>query len=244
MRGICKFRSGILAIGAAVVVGNWTLPVKACDLALAFAVDVSGSIDQKDFRIQMQGLADGLRDGVVSEALVKSNARVMLVQWTGSTRQVVNIPWVQITSFSDVEILARRIENTERSWRNYSTAIGEALAFVAKRFDQVPGCKRNVVDMSGDGVSNEGIEPVEAKPELHARTITVNALVIEESDPGLTAYFWENVISGDGAFVVTANGFEDYPAKMRQKLLREISKQIAWIEPKSFWGIKAKINHQ
>lgn len=218
-----KILVGSLALATATVVS----PVLACDLALALAVDVSGSVDQKDFQTQMQGLADGLRDGVVSEALVKSSASVMLVQWTGSTRQIVSIPWVQISSFTDVESLARRIETTERTWRNYSTAIGEALIFTAAKFDQVPTCKRRVIDVSGDGVSNEGIELIVTMPQLRAKSITVNALVIEESNPGLTEYFWENVIGGAGAFVVTANGFDQYPAKMRQKLLREISKQIA-----------------
>ena len=38
----------------------------ACDLALVLAVDVSGSVDAKEYRIQMDGLAEGLRDGVVT----------------------------------------------------------------------------------------------------------------------------------------------------------------------------------
>jgi Ca-activated chloride channel family protein len=43
----------------------------------------------------------------------------------------------------------------------------------------------------------------------------------------LTEYFWENVILGDGAFVITANSYEEYPARMRRKLLREVTKQIS-----------------
>ena len=35
----------------------------------------------------MDGLAAGLRDGVVSEALVKARARVLLLQWSGQSRQ-------------------------------------------------------------------------------------------------------------------------------------------------------------
>lgn len=229
-----KFKNSLFAIGLSVAASTCASAVLACDLALALAVDVSGSVDPKDYRIQMQGLADGLRDGIVSEALVKSNAAVMLVQWTGSSRQVVNIPWVKIRSFEDVEDLASRIETTERTWRSFSTAIGEALGFTATAFDQVPDCKRRVIDVSGDGISNEGIEPREVSAALRAKNITVNALVIEEFDQALTPYFWENVIGGEGAFVVTANGFEEYPAKMRQKLLREVSKQIAAVAPRSF----------
>ena len=100
---------------------------KACDLALALAVDVSGSVDPGEYRIQMQGLAEGLRDSTVSEALVRGEAEVMLIQWSGSSRQEVSLPWRKLTSFEDVAALADEIEALPRAWRNFSTAIGEAL---------------------------------------------------------------------------------------------------------------------
>ena len=40
-------------------------------------------VDGAEYRIQMDGLAQALRDAVVSEALVRSDARLMLVQWKG-----------------------------------------------------------------------------------------------------------------------------------------------------------------
>ncbi|MCX8952557.1 DUF1194 domain-containing protein [Ruegeria sp. NA] len=43
----------------------------------------------------------------------------------------------------------------------------------------------------------------------------------------LTAYFFENVIVGEGAFVVSATGFADYPERIRRKLLREVTRQTA-----------------
>jgi Ca-activated chloride channel family protein len=57
--------------------------------------------------------------------------------------------------------------------------------------------------------------------------VTVNAIAIEESEPDLTAYFFENVIFGEGAFVVSASGFADYPERIRKKLLREVTQQSA-----------------
>ncbi|MEL7114745.1 MAG: DUF1194 domain-containing protein [Pseudomonadota bacterium] len=202
----------------------------ACDLALALAVDISGSVDPQEYQIQMQGLADAMRDSVVSEALVRAEAVVLLVQWTGTSRQAVTIPWTPVQSFEDAEALAQRIEEAPRRWRNFSTAIGDALAFVVDQWPDAPTCRRNVIDISGDGPSNEGREPIGMHPELAALDITVNALAIEESEADLTAYFWENVIRGEGAFVVTANTFEDYPARIRQKLMREITAQVSCLD--------------
>ncbi|MEL7203729.1 MAG: DUF1194 domain-containing protein, partial [Pseudomonadota bacterium] len=61
------------------------VPARACDIALVLAVDVSGSVDNTEFRIQMDGLAEGLRDPSVSEALVVGEAAIMVLQWTGTT---------------------------------------------------------------------------------------------------------------------------------------------------------------
>ncbi|MFC3613042.1 DUF1194 domain-containing protein [Lutimaribacter marinistellae] len=202
-------------------------PASACDLALALAVDVSGSVDSEEFRIQMDGLAEGLRDPLVSEALVRGRANLMLVQWTGTARQRITIPWTPIESFADLEAFAQAVANDPRVWRNYSTAIGEALGLVLTAFDEGPDCTRRLIDVSGDGPSNEGIEPASLHPELRARGITVNAIAIEESEPDLTAYFFENVITGEGAFVVSAAGFRDYPSRIRKKLLREVTQQTA-----------------
>lgn len=200
---------------------------RACDLALFLAVDISGSVDPAEYRIQRDGLALALRDDVVSEALVRAQARVAVMQWTGTSRQEITIPWTAIETFADVEALADRVASDPRVWRNFSTAIGEALVVAREAMEEVPHCRRKVIDISGDGPSNEGLQPVTEHPELRAAGITVNALVIEEAEEGLTAYFWENVITGEGAFVVTANRFEDYPERIRQKLIRETARQVA-----------------
>ncbi|MGR3503055.1 DUF1194 domain-containing protein [Pseudaestuariivita sp.] len=204
-------------------------PVAACDLALALAVDVSGSVDSREYATQMQGLATALRDSRIAEALLEAEAMVTLVQWSGDTRHRTTIPWTQMRSYADVLALAERVASDRRVWRNYSTAIGEALLHTAQSFDQVPECRRRIIDVSGDGPSNEGRAPHRLREFLTARGITVNALAIETDDVDLTGYFFENVIHGSGAFVVTAEGFDQYPARIRQKLLREITRQVsAW----------------
>ena len=91
-------------------------PVWPCDIALALAVDVSGSISPEEYRIQMSGLAAALRDGTVADALVKAEARVMLVQWTGTGRQEATLPWRAIDSHEAARRLAHEIEAAARPW--------------------------------------------------------------------------------------------------------------------------------
>ncbi|MFT5787727.1 MAG: Ca-activated chloride channel family protein [Ascidiaceihabitans sp.] len=205
-------------------------PLLACDLALVLAVDVSGSVDRDEYNTQMQGLATGLRDGIVVDALIDQSAKVTLIQWSGSTRQRQTVPWVQIGSYADVLSLADRIANDPRVWRNFSTAIGEALDASLAALEDVSDCTRKVIDVSGDGVSNEGVSPQSIHPALKAQGVIVNGLAIETDQTDLTAYFFGSLIMGEGAFVVTANGFEDYPAQIKRKLQRETTKQLSSLD--------------
>ncbi|WP_299648665.1 DUF1194 domain-containing protein [uncultured Tateyamaria sp.] len=205
-----------------------TTPARACDLALLLAVDVSGSVDTKEYRIQMDGLAYALRDGIVADALIEQRAEVALVQWTGSSRQRQTIPWTRIDTYDDVLALADKVEADARVWRNYSTAIGEALSVSLSAFASMDHCLRKVIDVSGDGVSNEGVEPATLRSSLNAENITVNAIAIETDKTDLTAYFFENLITGPGAFVMTAQGFEDYPEQIKRKLQRETTRQLTY----------------
>jgi len=165
-------------------------PVAACELALVLAVDVSGSVDRDEYSIQMQGLANALRDPLVSEALVRARAEVSLLAWTGSDRQRLSIPWTPTRTFDQVEELARVVETTERPWRHFSTAIGEALLQALGALINGPDCKNRVIDLSGDGFSNEGIAPNLMRDRLNAAGVTVNAIAIEGEADDLTAYFW------------------------------------------------------
>ncbi|WP_433990320.1 hypothetical protein SuNHUV7_18570 (plasmid) [Pseudoseohaeicola sp. NH-UV-7] len=225
MKRVCTHLRWIgLGMGLAVSAGSLA---QACDLALVLAVDVSGSVDPQEYRIQMDGLAEALRDGIVAEALVDAQAWLTLVQWTGSSRQQTSISWAQMTTFDAVEAFAERVTQEPLLWRNYSTAIGEALHYSLASFDDIPDCRRKVIDVSGDGSSNEGLSPRDMHAALNAEKVTVNAVVIETDGEDLTGYFWENVITGEGAFVMTANGFADYPDRIRRKLQRETVRQLS-----------------
>ena len=145
----------------------FAMPARACDVALALTVDVSGSIDPGEYRLQMDGLAEALADPTVAEALVLAKAHVALFQWSGASRQDLTINWVAVQSFEDVDTLAAKVRAAKRPWRHFSTAIGEILRVAGNALESVP-CKRRVIDVSGDGKSNEGPVPSEVRDRLVA----------------------------------------------------------------------------
>jgi Ca-activated chloride channel family protein len=203
---------------------------QACDIALMLAVDVSGSVDADEYRIQMDGLAAALVERSITGALVASEAQVALMQWTGTGRQTVVINWTQMSSPDDVAAFAFEVATMPRIWEDFSTAIGEAMQLAIPYFAIVDHCDRFVIDISGDGVSNEGSFPSDHWPALQEAGVTVNALVIQDTGFDLTSWFEANVITGPGAFAVTANTFDEYPEQIIRKLYRELTQPISALE--------------
>ncbi len=200
----------------------------ACDVALVLAIDVSGSVDAKEYRLQANGLSDALGDPVVSEALVNANALVAVVQWSGTPHQKVSMRWTATDTHADVIALRRKIEAIPRTFRNYSTGIGEALRVAIGLYETTPRtCRRKVIDVSGDGPSNEGAEPADLRDRLDALNITVNGLAIEGSEEGIAQYYRDHVMYGPGAFVEVAKDYQDFPRAIRRKLLRELADRLA-----------------
>jgi Ca-activated chloride channel family protein len=213
-------------------------PASACSVALVLAMDVSGSVSREEYALQMNGLADALGDPLVSEALVNARALVALIQWSGYSRQRVSIPWRSIHAADDVTALRAEVETMPRAFRNYATAIGEVLDDAVDLLVDAPrDCTRKVIDVSGDGATNEGKRPAHVHARLAMMGVTVNGLAIRGSEPNIVEHFREQVIYGPGAFVEIADGYADYPRAIRRKLIAELSQPVARNDPLSrpFW---------
>ena len=64
------------------------LAAPACALELILAVDVSGSIDSYEFRLQVEGLAAAFENPSLISAVgeLEGGALLVVTQWSGSTR--------------------------------------------------------------------------------------------------------------------------------------------------------------
>ena len=145
-------------------------------------------------------------------------------EWSGWQQQDLIANWHLIETAADIDALAATLLGHERRYAEFSTAIGRALMFGADLFGRLPfPCARHVIDISGDGVNNEDFSPSDPRVVQRLQGVTVNALVIEGATPPPAPHYRQRVISGPGAFMMVArNGFDDYPAVMKGKLLREL----------------------
>jgi len=200
----------------------WALPAQACRLALVLVVDVSGSIDPSEYRFQMDGMAEALRDPAIVEALVFGQVALSVVQWSGVGEQEQTLPWQRMLSEEAVERFAQRIERAPRRWDNSKTALGEAMAFMRRSFDAVPDCTRRVIDVSGDGMTNAGRDTATQSKAMVPDGITVNGLAIDRVGRSVTEFYRRFVITRRTGFVMTATGYSDYPRAISDKLFREV----------------------
>jgi Ca-activated chloride channel homolog len=203
------------------------LPARACETALILSIDVSGSIDVGDYRLQTEGLAAALADPEIAEALVRGQVALSVVQWSGLAEQALVLPWQRMLDPGAVARFADGAALMPRAYRGSDTAVGQAIRFALGQFAAVADCKRRVIDISGDGQENAGFTDAKARSEAVAAGVMINAIAIE--DPGqafpITSYYRGWVIT-PGGFVVSARGLQDYAAALRIKLLRELTKPV------------------
>ena len=218
-------------------IASFALPHKtyaqgnSCDLALVLAMDASSSVNSDEYALQMKGMASALLDTEVTEAILSLGGMYMAAfEWNGTRNQKMLFEWSQLNTEADIfalaEALATHVRNSEKS----PTALGSAIGYAHRLFPLLPTkCFRQVIDVSGDGLNNEGIPPKQVLKLWDFSKITVNGLAINGSDPlhdsaheDVMTYYRRNVLHGNGAFLVIAENFESFEEAMKKKLLKEI----------------------
>jgi len=200
-----------------------------CRLALALATDVSSSVDVTEDTLQRGGVVAALTSPEVQAAFFEGDLPVALAvyEWSGRYNQELILDWMMIDSPASLIRAAETVAASKRSHNDFPTAMGYALGYGAQLLARAPACLNKTLDMAGDGQNNEGFPPAAAYAEFPFDGVTVNGLVVNaadfEGEVGLIAFYQGEVIRGPGAFLIVANGFEDYERAMRRKLERELA---------------------
>lgn len=207
-----------------------------CRQALALGLDVSGSVDAREYRLQMDGLAAALGSPRVRQALTMLPAApvdLMVYEWSGPDDPAVILPWTTVANEATLEEIIAHLRATERRDASPGTAIGVAMREGASHLAARSHCWKRTLDLSGDGKSNLGPRPVDIRRDIEETDIVVNALVIGADAPTiadlrqveiaeLARYYQANVIVGADSFVEIALGFDAYGEAMARKLEREL----------------------
>jgi hypothetical protein len=222
MRACAALALAASLIGATPVAAN-------CRLALLLALDISSSVDMAEDALQRGGLAAALQSPEVVDAILSvpgQNVALAVYEWSGRYQQDLILEWRLLDSPATIRRAAAEIAASPRSYADFPTALGYALGHAASLFQDAPVCDMRVIDVSGDGVNNEGFPPRLAYRNFDLAEVTVNGLAIQSGEEDIAAYYLRELIRGPGAFVEVAQGFEDFERAMRRKLVRETKARI------------------
>ena len=213
----------------------------AVDAAVVLAADVSRSIDDGEFDLQRRGYAAAIVSPKLMDAIRSGpHAAIALayVEWAGVGEQKVIVDWTIIRGPPDAEKFAAALANAPRAFLG-RTAIGAAIDYSMGLFGESGvAADRKVIDVSGDGTSNQGRTATEARDAALQAGAVINGLAIfnkraaamggylalHTNPPGgLAQYYRDNVIGGAGSFVLPIDDFANFGDAMIRKLTAEIA---------------------
>ncbi len=208
---------------------------KEIDLALVLAVDISGSMDPEEARLQRDGYVQAFRDRTIVKAILGGPAgriAVSYFEWSDAWLQKLLVDWTLLDSEEAIEAFATRLSNAPISIAR-RTSISGAIRFAIPLFGRVPfDPTRKVLDISGDGSNNDGGLVTDVRHEALKERIVINGLPVMNDRPNpfgfpsetdLDRYYLHCVTGGPRSFVEVAKNFEDFPRAIRKKLLQEIA---------------------
>ncbi|WP_413868184.1 DUF1194 domain-containing protein [Albidovulum sp.] len=205
-----------------------TPALPACRLALALGIDVSRSVDARDYAIQKDGLLAALADRVIVDAFLKPEDHVALAvfEWSGQAHQDIVLDWTEVAGEAGLLRIRGDIAAHARAADHLPTGLGAALDFGRDLLDRAPDCLARTLDISGDGRSNDGRKPEDVYAAGDFREIVVNGLPIGGHEADIAIYYRTRVIRGPGAFVEIARTQDDYPRAILRKLEKELTEQL------------------
>ena len=204
------------------------------DVELVLAVDVSYSMDPDEQALQREGYMAAITSLEFMRALregMHGKIAMIYFEWAGVHHRQIIVPWRLIDGPESADAFSADIGRARYS-RASRTSVSGALEFGAMLFDG-SGYRgiRRVIDVSGDGVNNNGPLVTVTRDEVVAKGITINGLPIMIKRPNastmdigeLDVYFEDCVIGGPGAFVIPIRERDQFKEAIKTKLLLEIA---------------------
>lgn len=216
------------------------------DIALVLAVDVSSSIETSERRFQREAYAQALKDPRVARMALggqTGSIAIAYMEWSGQRYQKVHVPMRVMSSPRELAAFAEEIlaipDRPNDPMYYQATALGDALIAAEEAMSELGVLARDyVIDISGDGVLNDGLAVSPARDRVLSRGVIVNGLPIElassaassdsvETQEVVSQFYADCVIGGPGAFHLVARGFGDIRETLIMKLMLEMAEMPA-----------------
>ena len=203
---------------------------------LVFAVDASDSIEDWEWRLEMDGIAAALADPEVQDTIAHlpgHSIAVALLVWGDPFALHDTSGWRLIDSGAAADALAAEMAHFPRRVGG-GTAMGEGVAASLRLLANAPyAAGRQIIDISGDGIepitffNDKVVFMSEARKRARAASVTINGLAIDKDWAQVFEWYQDNVPTGAGAFAMHVKTMHDFAPAFRLKLLRELAPEVS-----------------
>lgn len=228
----------LFALCVSVVISSAGVAAEPVDLELILAIDISGSIDPDEAKLQRDGYVNAFTHPQVIGAVtsgITGRIAVAYFEWASARDQRLVADWRLIDGAAaahrfSAELAAMPIATGQR------TSISGAIAYALPMFGRGYQGTRRVLDISGDGPNNDGLLITAARDRALSEGVVINGLAIISdrpnrwgfpTSPDLDQYYEGCVIGGPGSFAIVAENFESFGDAVRRKLILEIAARPA-----------------
>ena len=228
----------LLLTAALLCAGRLVRAAPPVDVALVLVDDVSGSINDDEYKLEKQGYYDAFTNPGVISAIQGGPIgaiAVAFVEFAGEGQIENVVGWTVIHDAQSSRAFAQKLQDAPRSsWGH--TAIGEGVTLAMQDLaDSGLQATRRVIDVAGDGTNNSGRPVEDARDEAAKQGIVINGLAIaNESDipwlqrhthppGGLGNYYRHSVTAGETSFVLEVHSYQSFTEAVTRKLVQEIA---------------------
>ncbi|MEK9752326.1 MAG: DUF1194 domain-containing protein, partial [Rhodospirillaceae bacterium] len=177
----------LLVLASLLSVAFWgRAAAEPVDLELVLAVDISGSVDEDEARLQRQGYIQALNHPAVMAAIhsgFHKRIAATYVEWAGDHYQEVLVDWMVIHDPASAKRFTEEINkhpNDTAQW----TSISGAIRYAMERSRRSPHTsRRRVIDISGDGANNNGASILAVRDQAIQAGFVINGLPIVNGKP-------------------------------------------------------------
>ncbi len=209
------------------------------DVNIVTALDISNSIALQEFELELEGVAQAIRDPRVLRAIQAGQHRRIgfaVFAWHHDSFPRV-LTWTIIGSQDDARAVARQIEargliDFDREARESVvwyigrlTDLSQAIDYAGEMIRTAPfAARRSVINVIGNGKDNVAEDAGPSRDRVVEGGSTINGLVLG-NDPAATDYYRQQVIGGPGAFVMTITDTATVTDTFARKFIGDIVAQ-------------------
>ena len=125
------------------MVSSHSIAKADCRQALTFDLDVSETVDQKEYQLRIECLpAAPTRPDVVSSILTMPEfpMRLLVFECSGQNYQCILISWAEISNIKTLQNLSTELCLTQRHNGPLTTVLGKATPTSTSYLNQQPSC--------------------------------------------------------------------------------------------------------